>query len=402
MIAVLGLVLLRAPAVVAESVRTAVANHLANELPAKPEATTTSDSEGPAAVESATDDESTPVSDAPGDAAAGPDGATAAPSTVVSRQGPLVFGRRAHLNVSVESRMQVWLPAQNPSVHLSAAPYRTWSFELRGGIDGLFSLHRLALETDGSSWFGSSGPAVTRSVGASDVSAAAALIMIGLPFLRVGGPTWWEPIVRYEVSSYATTATPSRSVCLVSRDADTSVDPPACTRTDAPLKMASRFESFVVGAQFGRPDGPAFAHVGVDLVRQRKPYQVNVDGRTLDDLLFDARFGGAGLAMGFGVGREEGLSFRGGLHFGTAWVSLSDDLSLGSVVPAGWDLEYFRWDTTLSYGLLLWRGPPLLHLRAAVDASGSHFLYRQDGREETPSLSRDIFFGGRLALVLML
>ena len=122
---------------------------------------------------------------------------------------------------------------------------------------------------------------------------------------------------------------------------------------------------------------------------------------TLDDFLFHARFGGAGAALGFGVGHDQGFSLRGSVHLGTAWVSLTDDLSLGEVLPAGWNLESFRWSATLGYGHVLWEGPPLLQLHAGVDGSGSYFIYQRDDVEETPTLSRDLFFTGRLALVMM-
>lgn len=380
----------------AESVRAAISDHLAKELPTASNETNTSSDSGTSRGSGA----------APGDADTGEpadESASAPPelAPVLSRSGLSLFGRQAFLDVSVAHRMQVWLPAQNPAVHLAAAPYRTFRLELRGGVDGLFSLHQLALETDGSTWVGWRGPAVSPAAGASGIGAAAALASIGLPFLRFGGARWWEPIIRYEVSSYATTATPSRPVCLVPPDGDTGADPPACDRTDGPLRMASRFESLVVGIQLASASG-TFVNAGVDVIRQRKPYQVNVDGRTLDDFLFDARFGGAGAALGFGVGGDQGPSLRGGVHFGAAWVSLTNDLSLGDVLPAGWGLEYFRWSATLGYGHVLWKGPPLVQLRAGLDGSGSYFIYTRDDAEETPTLSRDLFFTGRLALVLML
>jgi hypothetical protein len=398
MAAVVPLVLALPAVAAAESVRAAVREHLAKELSATGnETNTTSDSSFSSGSDSATDDTDTDA-DEP---ASEPAGAPLEPGPVVSRQGLSPLGRQAFLDVSIESRMQVWLPAQHPSVHLDAAPYRTFRLELRGGVDGLFSLHQLALETDGSTWVGWRGPAVSPAAGTSGIGAAAALASIGLPFLRFGGAKWWEPIIRYEVTSYATTATPSRSVCLVPRDADTAADPPACAPTDGPLRMASSFESLIVGIQIASASG-TFVNAGVDMVRQRKPYQVNVDGRTLDDLLFDARFGGAGAALGFGVGRDQGLSLHGSVHLGAAWVSLTNDLSLGDVLPAGWDLEYFRWSATLGYGHVLWKGPPLLQLRAGLDGSGLYFIYQRDDAEETPTLSRDLFFTGRLALVMML
>jgi hypothetical protein len=227
--------------------------------------------------------------------------------------------------------------------------------------------------------------------------------MIGLPLFHRRSPWAPEPIVRYELSTFATTATPSRSVCLVARDADTSADPPACTRTDGALRMISSFESLMAGVQWGGQGGSSSLYAGVDVVRQRKPYQVNVAGRTLDDYLFDARFGGAGLALGFGLGGDQGFSLRGGVHLGWAWVSLTDDLSLGDELPADWSLEYIRWNAALGYGRVLWKGPPQLLLRASVDFSGSDFFYsRNEPGEDTPSLSRDMFFGGSLALTLLL
>jgi hypothetical protein len=401
-VAAVGLMLAHPAPARAESVRDAVARHLETELPKKEESSGWNETSPPCC--------DTGLANLDDDAAADPDDADQ-PETIERQPPPAVppaprrptlFGRPAYLDVSLQSRMQVWLPAQNPSVHLDAAPYRTYRLELSGGIEGLFTLHRLAFETDGSTWVGWSGPAVSPVAATNAMGTAAALAMIGLPFLHGHGSHVWEPIIRYELSSYATTATPSGSVCLVGRNADSSADPPDCTRTDGPLRMASRFESLVAGVQVGGDGGSSSFYAGLDFVRQRKPYQVNVDGRTLDDYLFDARFGGAGMAVGFGVGGDRGFSMGGGVHLGWAWVSLTDDLSLSDELPPDWSLEYFRWDVRVGYGLVLLKGSPQLLVRATVDGSGSHFLYQTDASEETPSLSRDLFFAGSLSLTLVL
>jgi hypothetical protein len=386
----------------AESVRSAVGQHLANELPERRDTDTTSETAPTPSTSGVSrndrDAEDSEIEE-PLETVADSHPPTAATPTP---RRLTVLGRRATVDLSLRSRMQAWLPAQNPSVHVNAAPYRMYSLELSGGIEGLFTLHQLAFETDGSSWVGWSGPAAAPAAGTSGIGAAAALAMIGLPLLHARGPWAPEPIIRYELSTYATTATPSRPVCIVARDADTSADPVACTPTDSPLRMASRFESLVVGVQIGGQDGLPSMYGGIDVVRQRKPYQVNVDGRTLDDYLFDARFGGAGLALGFGFGSDQGFNARGGFHFGLAWISLTDDLSLEDELPSDWVLQYLRWDVGMGYGRVLVKGPPRLLVRAGLDASGTHFVYVRDADEDTPSLSRDIFFAGSLALTLQL
>src|SRR5262245_33384075 len=290
----------------AESIRDAVARHLANELPEKSETSSDSDTYQSSSTDTAIVDD---VSGEDPEVEDPPEKVERHEPTVATRTAPrlTVLGRPAFLEMSLRSRMQVWLPAQHPSVPIDAVPFRTYSMELSGGVEGVFTLHRLAFETDGSTWVGWSGPAVSPAAGSSGIGAAAALAMIGLPLFHRRSPWAPEPIVRYELSTFATTATPSGSVCLVSRDADTSADPPDCTRTDGAVRMASRFESLVVGVQWGGQGqgGSSSLYAGVDVVRQRKPYQVNVAGRTLDDYLFDARFGGAGVALGFGVGGDQ-------------------------------------------------------------------------------------------------
>src|SRR5262249_55959226 len=148
-------------------------NHLAAELPADDGASGSGGS-GTSSTSSTSETSEAPIEEA----------AAAPPPAVEARPGKPLFGRRATPDVTVESRMQVWLPAQPPYVRRAAAPYRTYSLEVSGGVEGLFTLHRLALETDGSTWFLSSGAAVTPSIGGAGAGAAAALAMVGLPFLR--------------------------------------------------------------------------------------------------------------------------------------------------------------------------------------------------------------------------
>jgi hypothetical protein len=384
--------------VAADSIRQAVSDHVSSEL-------SRSESESSSSSSSSSDSEaSASTTSEVGDGTAS--GGTATdpfaiwPWPAIELPGVRLFGRPAHFAFTLERGVQFWMPAQHPAVRLEAETYQTWRLEVRGEIGGLFALHQLVFEADGRAWLPGRGPSITPGIGPGLGGAARALAVIGLPLL---GSSWLQPVFRYEASTFATTALPTRPVCLVARGADTAADPPACDRTVGPLRMASTFESFVLGLAVVRPDGLGSAYVGLDVTSQRKPYQVNVDGRALDDYLFDARFRGMGLAMGFHLGGEQGLRAGAGLRLGAvASVSLTDDLALEDVLPEGWSLGYTRWEADLSYGKVLWRGPPVLELRLGVDASGSEFTYHRSGVDGAPSLNRDLFFAARIALVALL
>ena len=138
----------------------------------------------------------------------------------------------------------------------------------------------------------------------------------------------------------------------------------------------------------------------MDIVAQRKPYQVSVDGRALAEYLFDTRFHGKGVALGVRLGTDRGLTFGAGLRVGAAAVSLTDDLQLRDVLPPDYALGYTRWEASLGYGHVFWQGPPALQVRLGLDASGSHFEFTH---AEAPALlSSDLFFVTRMALVLLL
>jgi hypothetical protein len=383
----------------ADSIRGDVGSHVASELPSSDSSSSSSSS--------SSDDSSS-------DAGGGPAAATAAggagaaplvwPWSPVQRPGFTVFGRGSHLDVTVATGLHAWVPPQTRSVHLHAQSYRSYSLELRGEIAGVISVRQLTLETDGATAPRAGGPAAAPVVDGRLVGAGRALAMIAVPVLRTGPTSWVEPVLRYETSSFATTATPAREVCLVARGADTSADPPDCTRHAGPLRMASRFESLLVGAALTdtAASNPGTLYAGLDVTAQRKPYQVDVEGRTLDDYLFDARFRGLGFAVGALVGGDRGLRAGGGLRVGSARVSLTDDLALNDVLPEGWGLSYLRWEAEVGWGHVVWQGPAAVVLRATASAGGSHFNYTRPDSEEQPSLSRDLFFAGQLALAFLL
>jgi hypothetical protein len=377
---------------VADSIRESVSNHVSSEL---------SRSEGSSSSSGSEDEDEDQGRPGEASVARGPE-PRLWPWEGVQRRGMTVAGRAARFDVGVELRMRTWIPAQNPSVQIAAQAYRTASLELRGEIEGLVSLRRLVLET------GSRGSFLDEvSLGspfrAGPGGVARAVAMVGLPLLLGGRWPFVEPMVLAESSAFATSAAPSRAVCVVARGADTSLDPPPCAPAAGPLEMVSTFRSLVLGAAFGGADPPFSGHLGLDLVAMRKPYQVDVGGQTLEEFLFDARFTGIGAALGLRLGLpDEGPTMALGLRVGDAKVSLTDDLELGEVLPPGWDLEYLRWDVDLGYGLVLRRGPPAVVLRLGVEASGAHFFYSQEEGGQNRALSEDVFLTGRVALVVML
>ena len=87
-------------------------------------------------------------------------------------------------------------------------------------------------------------------------------------------------------------------------------------------------------------------------MQYRKPYQLNIDGYTLDDYLFDARFRGAGLALGTDLGGGlDNLFSDIDMQLGLGEASLTDKITLNELVPDGQLIGYVQGTAGLGYRL---------------------------------------------------
>src|SRR5690606_2765444 len=105
------------------------------------------------------------------------------------------------------------------------------------------------------------------------------------------------------------TAQPTRPVRFIPYGAEASLDLNTVPLSRRSLTMASTFETFLVALQWNHEDGGAgvttegsapltSAYVGGGYTTFGKPYMIRVGDTYLDDMVFDSRFHGGGLALG--------------------------------------------------------------------------------------------------------
>jgi hypothetical protein len=184
------------------------------------------------------------------------------------------------------------------------------------------------------------------------------------------------------------------------------------------LKMISGFETLVAGVRYdhsksGTPVvGPKVGKIppiffGLGLMQYRKPYQVNVDGVTLDDYLFDSRFRGIGLALGTELGGGvDNFFVEIDAQLGAGEVSLSDHLKLNQVVPNGYTIGYLQGTATLGYRLALIHAAPTLTLVPVIGLGGADFFLvatNADAKDApSPSVNWDFLWTAQVSLLLPL
>jgi hypothetical protein len=258
--------------------------------------------------------------------------------------------------------------------------------------------------------------AVAAQIGSYAPKAAWLLGVIGIPISKA-----WEPQIRYESRAFDTKAVPKREVCVVPRKAEFDLD--TCMGTTEPLKIISTFETFVAGVRYdhgktgsvvverkGSKIPPLF--FGIGLMQYRKPYQVNVDGFVLEELLFNGRFRGAGLALGADfVGGLDRFFADVDVQLGLGEVSLTDELTLNEVVsealPTSPLIGYVQGSGGLGYRLTLIHAAPTLILVPQVRLGGASFFLvnteTQQGEESTsPSVNWDLLWTAQISLLIPL
>ena len=345
------------------------------------------------------------------------------PAPVVEKEpaGPSipqrVFGENLRLDPVLGGGIRGWLPAQYPTVHASAGTYYTWSLDIKATLFRVINIHRGYYESNGIAGPRHQGAAVAADTVGKARNAAWLLGVVGVPITRA-----WEPIVRYETRAFQTTAQPNQPVRIVpfgtSPDTDLSTIPLTTNR----LTMVSGFETLVIGMQYDqseestvtiRPSSaklPPF-YFGVGFTQYSKPYQVTVGDSVLDSILFDARFRGAGLALGAALpGKPDYIIFDASVQFGLGEVRLLDRLTLNELLPntpgrsglrpPEWVIGYLEGDISVGYLYTLLRTKPSVLVSLVANGGGARFFYvktqTEQGEKVTlPSLNWDFLWGVR-------
>lgn len=351
----------------------------------------------------------TPASDAP------PPAPRAARVVAPEERLPLrVFGKNLELDAKVGAGMRGWYPEQYPLVGVDHASFLTWSIDLKAKILGFLRLHRGYYESNGLRGPRTQGAVVARDVGKLVPKAAWLLGTLGVPLGRR-----WETLVSYETRSFVTRARPSAPVAIVDRKTSPSLDLSTIPRSAQALEFVSGFETLVLGVRYfpergnaglvGDSAGPIPPmYLGVGFTQYSKPYQVQVGNDPLDEILFNGRFRGAGLAYGLATARKVDLPYVTlDTQLGLGEVSLLEGLTVNELLPEDWLIGYLQGNVTLGYILPLIRARPTPLLTGELSAGGATFFYfqlREREGESAPALplNWDLFWAVHVSLTLPL
>lgn len=305
-----------------------------------------------------------------------------------------------------------WRPQGYPALEVSTQNYYTWSVDVGFGISGLVTLRHGYYESSAVAAPSRPEASITARAGTLLPKLTRVLGVLGFPAVSFV----WEPIVRYETRAFETTVRPLKPVRVIphgARPEQPTTDFPLQTE---PLSMVSGFETFIVGVMYKHQNDPTGIvdvprgkfpelYVGLGLTSYTKPYQVTVGDLVLDELVFDARFRGVGLAFG-GETTRSPLSFYGDLaaQVGLGEVQLMDDYTLNDALPDDWLIGYAQAELTAGYLHPLLRTAPTLLGGIEATAGGMTFFYFKtfaaEGERETPPLNWDLLWGVRAYLAL--
>ena len=325
-----------------------------------------------------------------------------------------VFGRNFELDPKLGFGMRGWYPDQYPFVSIAHASYYTWSLELKAKLFRYVRLHRGYYESNGLKGPRTQGAAIAQDVGQLVPKAAWLLGTFGVPLSRR-----WETMVSYETRSFVTRAKPDAPVAIVPRNTPPDSDLSQLPRSAAPLEFVSGFETLVLGIRYFPDQGNAGLvgdpasrwppmYFGVGFTQYTKPYQVRVGSDALDELLFDGRFRGLGLAYGLSTARKVARPYLDlDAQLGLGQVSLLEDLTLNELLPEDWLIGYLQGDVTLGYILPLLNSRPTPLLTGELSVGGATFFYfelKEGDGGEAPSLplNWDLFWAVQVSLALPL
>ena len=152
-------------------------------------------------------------------------------------------------------------------------------------------------------------------------------------------------------------------------------------------------------------------YAGVGLISYTKPYQVNLGGgseQVLNEFLFDARFRGAGLALGAETKAAPYKAFGElEMQLGLGEVQLTDHDTLNDWLPSDWLLGYVQGNLTGGYLLPIVESKPTPMISLAATAGGIYFFFfptqvEEDEEFTTLPANWDFLWSVRAAFLLPL
>ena len=324
-----------------------------------------------------------------------------------------VLGGKLQLDPSVGVAYRGWRPQSYPSIDVSTENALTWSVGGRAKL-GFISLERAHYESTGAASPRHSGASVAQQAASYTPAAAWVIGAIGFPFNWV-----LEPIIRYEARAFESTLTPKKPIRLIPRSASKNDNFNNFPATTEKLTLVSSFETFVVALKYHHDNDPTgiissegdsfpSIYLGIGLTQYSKPYMVRVGNAVLDDLLFDARLRGGGLALGLETPQKPErffVDFSGQVGIGE--VRLMQDYTVNEELPKGWLIGYTQGELTGGYLHPILRTRPTLLGGIAASVGGATFFYfkpltTSGEQTNTPALNWDLLWGIRVFLVLPL
>lgn len=342
-----------------------------------------------------------------------------APDSEPPERGPKlpkrILGSQLQIDPQVGGGYRGWRSQQFPGIDVDTTSYTTFSIGASATLFKVLSINRAYFESTGVSAPARSGAVIAQRAGVAPKAAAWLLAAVGVPLDFI-----WEPMIRYESRAFETEARPTRPVRIVPHEADEDADPAvAFPLTTAPLTLVSRYETLVVAAKY-KPSKDSTGmigdnlrgslpplYIGLGAIAYGKPYQLTVGDAVLDELVFDARFRGAGAAFGFETVKKADR-FYGMLdgQVGLGEVKLTRNLTLNEVLPEDWLIGYVQGNGSVGYlwAPFTWMPTPLLGVEGSV--GGATFFYfktvSDEGEERTPPLNWDLLWSLRAYLLVPL
>jgi hypothetical protein len=298
--------------------------------------------------------------------------------TPVPRLAPGWF----ELDLQVAGSLRGWVPQSYPSLDVSTKLYGTWLVDLRMNIANVFRVHRAYYESNAVA--SPRGRLSSLVDDAEDVADQLAWLigMVGVP---VG--QHWEPIVRYEARAFESVVTPNQPIRFVPFDASADADLESFPLSRNRLAAVTSFETLVLGVRIDvegtdtavanrSAEGAPPFYVGGGLTAFGKPYIVRVGDAYVDQMYYDARFLGGGLALGTARAPTPGrLYYDLAMQIGAGDVSLTRDFDLSDTLPADWTVGYVQGNASFGYFDTLVEGPPNLVLGASGNVGGNWFFF---------------------------
>jgi hypothetical protein len=399
----------------AQDVRDVVRQHLEQELEGKPQHQD-KQQRPPAKPRPPAPAPAAPVPASDADASAQFSVSTDGPETPPENAGPelpqRIFGKQLRIDIQLGGGYRGWLPQQFPHVGVDVGTYYVWTVEVKAKIFRFLNLHRGYYESNALAGPRTEEAAVAAQVASYVPKVAWVLGVLGFPLFKA-----WEPILRYESRAFHTEAHPRQPVCVVT-DAVAS-DLSTCARSTDALRMTSGFETLVAGVRYDQSKEPSpvleTRHaklppitVGLGLMSYRKPYQVNVNGNTLDGYLFDGRFRGAGIMLGTDIGGgPDHLFVNVDAQVGLGEVKLTRSLTLNSLAPEDWLMGYVQGNATVGYYLPVLRAAPTLMFAPKITMGGASFFFfktkqRESQQSDAASVNWDLLWAVNASLILSL